>query len=273
MNAMLQLSVDVLSCSETVPKAAVEAAEMLMTECLNNDAISELDRCSLAREMASDGKWDAWTLVCSPPSGEMALSRSLSVLKAALADLPSSKKHLPALSAVRRIVAEVTVPSNVIDIVMGGVGAQILGLLKAYGTLNIPDKEALDHRLTAFADCMKVIMTAYQNLIASSTDDSQTAAFLSVVFEVWTSVIQFNGIPNQPSPNAGADSTLGRLSAQAIVHVARSSPVAFKTAVADLSEHARALLEFSVRAEMSGYAAAPTQAPAKKKLSLQGFTK
>jgi hypothetical protein len=99
------------------------------------------------------------------------------------------------------------------------------------------------------------------------------AAFLSVVFEVWTAVIQFNGLPNQPSPNSRADPTLGRLSAQAIVHVARSSPVAFKTSVAGLSDHGRALLEFSVRAEMNGYAAAPTQAPVKKKLSLKGFRK
>jgi hypothetical protein len=121
---------------------------------------------------------------------------------------------------------------------------------------------------------MKVVMSAYQNLVATGVDDTQMAAFLSVIFEVWTAVIQFNGLPNQPAPNAGADANLGRLSAQAIVHVARTSPVAFKTSVAEgLSDHGRALLEFSVRAEMSGYAAAPTQAPAKKKLSLQGFKK
>jgi len=274
VNAMLQLSVDILSFSDSIPQPTTEAAELLLTECLNNnDAVPDSARCSLAREMASDGKWEAWTLTCSPPGPDMALSHSLPLVKVALADLQSSKKHLPALSAVRRVISEVAVPSDAIDIIMGRVGAQVLGLLKAYGTMSIPDKDAVGHRLTAFADCMKVIMTSYQNLVASSTDESQMAAFLSVVFEVWTSVIQFNGLPNQPSPNRGADPTLGRLSAQAIVHVARSSPVAFKTSVAGLSEHGRALLEFSVRAEMSGYAAAPTHTPVKKKLSIQGFKK
>lgn len=273
VNAMVQLSIDVLSSMDTFPESTVQVAKLLMAECLNDEAVSDMARSTLAREMAAEGKWEPWILTCAPPAGVAALSQSLSVVKVALSDLHSSRAHLPALSAVRRVISEVVPPNDVVAIMMGGVGAQVLGLLQSYGTLSIPDKDAVDHRLTSFADCMKVIMAAYQNLVATSTDDSQMAAFLSVVFEVWTAVIQFNGLPNQPSPNSRADPTLGRLSAQAIVHVARSSPVAFKTSVAGLSDHGRALLEFSVRAEMNGYAAAPTQAPVKKKLSLKGFKK
>lgn len=274
VNAMLQVSVDILSYSSgEVPESATEAAKLLMTQCLNSEAVSESIRCELAREMATDGKWEAWMLACSPPNGDTAFSKSLPVVKVALADIQSPKTHLPALSAVRRVLSEVSPPNGVVAIAMAHVGAQVLGLLKAYGTLSIPGKEAVDHRLNAFADCMKIIMTSYQQLVASSVDDAQMTAFLSVVFEVLISAIQFNGLPNQPSPNAGADPTLGRLSAQAIVHVARTTPVAFKTSVAGLSDHGRALLEFSVRADMSGYATAPAPSPAKKKLSLQGFRK
>jgi hypothetical protein len=70
---------------------------------------------------------------------------------------------------------------------------------------------------------------------------------------------------------------LGRIAAQTIVHVARTTPACFKSCVALLTDIERALLEFAVRAELSGYATATTTAqsnePVKKKLSLQGFRK
>eukprot|EP00957_Ditylum_brightwellii_P107277 8185659-Ditylum_brightwellii.AAC.1 len=97
--------------------------------------------------------------------------------------------------------------------------------------------------------------------------------FLAVIFEVLMTIVRFNGLPNHPSRNVGADDSLGRMSAQAIVHVARSAPVAFKSAMAHLSPEDRSTLEMSVRADMSGYAAPKSTAPTKKKLNLKGFRK
>lgn len=273
VNAMLQLSVDIVSGSTTAPAPVIAAAELLLTECLDNDAIPISLHRELARQMATNGKYEAWALIVSHSSDGTALSHSLPQLKTTMSEVSVVKKHLPALTAIRRVINNINVPSHLVDIIMQGVGAQVLGLLKAYGTLSIPDKEAVDHRLNACADCMKVIMTAYQNLLANSAVESQMAAFLSVVIEVWTCVIAYNGLPNQASPQPGADPALGRLSAQAIVHVARLSPEAFKTCMATLSDQGRALLEFAVRADMSGYATTTTQAPVKKKLSLQSFAK
>ena len=270
VKAMLQLSVEILSGS-TAQEAVRKAAKLLMADCLSDDAIPVSLHRDMAREMAVDCQWEPWAIICSHSSNGQALSNSLAGVKAAMKDVRSVDKHLPALSAVRRVTQEVTVPSVLIDIVMQGVGAQVLGLLKAYGTLSIPAKEAQNNRITGCADSMKIIMIAYQNLL-SADNHVQLAAFLSVVFEALTSVIAYNGLPNQASPQPGADPTLGRLSAQAIVHVARTSPVAFKESMATLSDQGRALLEFSFRGEMNGYASV-TQAPVKKKLNLQGFTK
>jgi hypothetical protein len=270
VNAMLQLSFNILSGSSTVPEPVVEASGFLLTECLDNDSIPISLHRELAREMATAGKYKVWALICSHSSDGTALSHSLPELKMAMSEA-SFQKHLPALSAIRHVINEASVPSDRIDTIMRGVGAEVLGLLKAYGILSIADSATADHRLNACADCMKIIMTAYQNLTAGSADDSQIAAFLAVVFEVWTSVIAYNGLPNQVSPQPGADPILGRLSAQAIVHVARLSPVAFKTSMATLSDQGRALLEFAVRSDMNGYASTTTQIPVKKKLSLHGF--
>jgi hypothetical protein len=226
VKAMLQLSFNILSESSTVPEPVVEASGFLLTQCLDNDAIPISLHRELAREMATAGKYKAWALLCSHSSDGTALSHSHPELKTAMSD-SFLTRHLPALSAIRHVINEVNVPSNLIDIIMQGVGAQVLGLLKAYGTLSIADSAAADHRLNACADCMKIIMAAYPNLMATSGDNSQIAAFLSVVLEVWTSVIAYNGLPNQASPQSGADPILGRLSAQAIVHVARLSPYQF----------------------------------------------
>jgi hypothetical protein len=66
---------------------------------------------------------------------------------------------------------------------------------------------------------------------------------------------------------------LGKISAQAIMHVARTTPAAFKSSMGGLSDHARAILEFAVRSDMSGYVNTNTNAPAKKKLDLKSFKK
>ena len=105
VNAMVQLSIDVLSSVDTFPESTIKKAKLLMTECLSDNAVSDMARGALAREMASEGKWEAWTLVCAPPAGDTALSQSLSVVKVALSDLQFPKTHLSALSAVRSVIS------------------------------------------------------------------------------------------------------------------------------------------------------------------------
>jgi hypothetical protein len=107
----------------------------------------------------------------------------------------------------------------------------------------------------------------------SVRENEQLVAYLTVVFDLLVDVIHYNGLPNQSSPQPGANPLLGRLAAHSIVHVARNTPVAFKETVAGLtsSPNGRAILEFAVRAEMSGYAAVSGVAPPKKKLNLKSF--
>ena len=152
----------------------------------------------------------------------------------------------------------------------------IFSIFQAYGTLSNPSVELQSRRAAACADCMKIALASYQQF---STDFSEedTTEFLIVLFEVFIAVLRFNGLPNHPPPRGTlSDPSIGRMCAQAITHVARTTPVPFKASMSSgMSDHDRAVLEFAVRGEMSGYAVAtaPAPAPVKKKLSLKGFKK
>jgi len=267
VNAMLQLSIELLSKQQEVPKDLHQAGESILTDCLNNDAISAAKQRAIGLEMGSRGKWDAWAIICA--RSEAALSSSIEKAKEAVGDVRDSARHLATLSALRLVVQGAS--STTVGIVVKGAGAQVMSLLKGYGTLSLPTSDMKQHRTVVCADAMKILLVTYQQL--SSSEESLLVAFVSTLFDVWVEVIRFNGLPNQASPQAGADPTLGRIMAQAIVHVARTTPTAFKTSMTTLSDHSRAVLEFAVRADMSGYASSATQTTTKKKLSLKGYTK
>lgn len=268
VNAMVQFSIDLLSNGEE-PMLRVVAEGMLAT-CLRNDTTTKSRQENIALAMVRQGKWKAWAIICTRcPS---ALSKSIHVAREALADFQVPARHLGALDALRNILQGVDAgTSTVSDLVMKEAGSSCLRLFKAYATVSIPIKGFEANRMSVSTDVMKIIMTAYQSL--SVRENEQLVAYLTVVFDLLVDVIHYNGLPNQSSPQPGANPLLGRLAAHSIVHVARNTPVAFKETVAGLtsSPNGRAILEFAVRAEMSGYAAVSGVAPPKKKLNLKSF--
>ena len=139
------------------------------------------------------------------------------------------------------------------------------------------NEDMLLHRTAICADSMKIILLVYRHLSNAIDEESNMTAFLNLIFEVFLAVIRFNGLPNHPSPEKQyGDPGLGRICAQAILFVARTTPIPFKECVALLpNDHSeRTLLEFAVRAEMNGYVvAASTVEPIKKKLNLKSFQK
>ena len=268
VDAMLQLSMDVLS-NPNSPKAVAVGAESLLASCFATNGITPARQRMLARDMAKQGKWDAWCIVCG--RSQEALNTSIGIVAEALRDLTNFTRHSGALAALRTIVSTPTTNSTIVGIAMQRAGAEVIGLLKAHGTHAVPSKEAQSHRLSICGDSMKILMVAYNQL--APADESILTAFVTLVFECWIAIIQYNGLPNQASPQPGADAMLGKVSAQAIMHVARTTPAAFKSSMGGLSDHARAILEFAVRSDMSGYVNTNTNAPAKKKLDLKSFKK
>lgn len=134
--------------------------------------------------------------------------------------------------------------------------------------------DVLDYHLL----CDNLILSGYSSCLllqqfTCECSEDEVAKFLNVLFETFIAILRFNGLPNHPAPQGSlSDPSIGRMCAQAITHVARTTPAPFKACLSEMSEHDRAVLEFAVRADMSGYAAAAA-APAKKKLSLKGFKK
>ena len=270
VNAMLQFSIDLLSKGNE--QALQVVAEGMLATCLSNDAITKSRQENIALAMVRQGKWKAWAIIgIRCPS---ALSKSLHVARAALADFQNPGTHMGALEATRNIVQGVDATmSPVVGLVLKETGPSCLGLFKAYATVAIPIKDFETNRMVVCADVMKIIMIAFQSL--SGRENEELIAYLNVIFDLLVDVIHYNGLPNQASPQPGANPLLGRMAAHSIVHVARTTPVAFKETVAGFtsSPNGRAILEFAVRAEMSGYAAVAGVAPPKKKLNLKSFQK
>jgi hypothetical protein len=265
---MLLLSLDVIS-QATNPEGVRHAARALLATCFQTDAITLAKQRTLACDMAKQAKWDAWCAICI--RSDAALTKSIEIVAEALDDVLNVTRNVGAIAALRSIILAATIQSATVSIVMQGAGAQVIGIFIAYGTLSVPMKEALTHRLSICADSLKILMVSYNKL--SSADESLLIAFVTVVFECWVAIIQYNGLPNQVSPHPGADSALGKIAAQAIMHVARTTPTAFKASMGTLSDHARAVLEFAVRSDMSGYVNINSQTAVKKKLDLRSFQK
>jgi hypothetical protein len=163
-------------------------------------------------------------------------------------------------------------PKNLIGPIMNGVGAEVLSFFNMYGAQPAVSRAAQARRTTVCADAMKIVLLAFQQLLADTTPEPVFVAFLMVTFEYMLMILRYNGLPNHPPPRAESDPALGRMTAQAIVHIARTSPLNFKATLGSMTETNRAALEFAVRAEMTGYANATAQAQPKK-ISLKGFKK
>ena len=268
---MLPIVVDVLSTGKEVPRITSAAAGSLLKECLSHDAITPKEHSRIAVEMANSENWAAWTIVCGANDG-VAVDETMEVVKGFLLDSSRSSRQLAALKAVHTLVQNKPPPSPMLGRIVFAVGAEVLAVLQGFATLNVPT-DSQSHRTTACADAVKIVLVGYQQLVSDASPDEIITGFLLVLFETFIAVIRYNGLPNHPPPQSGSDPSLGRMCAQATLHAARTTPNPFKTCLASMADHDRAVLEFAVRAEMSGYAAPASQAPTKKKLSLKGFKK
>jgi hypothetical protein len=198
-------------------------------------------------------------------------TKSVSILQNTLRDPSKSKSHAAALLGIRLVLPNTTPRS--VGSLLYCIGADIVGLLYLYGTARLADFD-LKYRTSICTDAMKIVLLSYRQITIEESEEDVTT-FLSAIFGPFLAVIRFNGLPNHASPEVHGDAALGRICAQAILYVARTTPIPFKNCVALLStDHERQLLEFAVRAEMNGYVVAvPTVEPTKKKLSLKGFKK
>jgi hypothetical protein len=268
--AMVSLVLTLSSKEKTIPEVVKTAVRCLLSECLGHEAITLKEQSSIALVMARAREWDSWSVIIRVNDGVAAKS-SFSIVQSVLLDASRPDEQLAAVAALKGLLQNIAPPSALVGRVVCAIGAEILAVFQAYGTLNVL-KEAHSYRTTACADCMKIALIACQQL-GSDALEAEMTGFLVVLFQSFIAVLRFNGLPNHPPPQPNADPAIGRMCAQAITHVARTAPVPFKSSMAGLADHERVVLEFAVRAEMSGYVNAAAQAPAKKKLSLKGFKK
>ena len=241
----------------------------LLECCMKFPGIGVKEKSAVAVALVEAGDWDAWSTVARCDDGSAA-GQSLKAIQGILLDSNKPEQQIAAINHLSSLLQTVSPPSPLAGRVTYSVGAEILSVFQAYGNQNVL-KRIQPERTKTCANCMKISLVAYHQFASDAGEDG-LLSFLSVMFQAFIAIIRYNGLPNHPPPQVGSDPAIGRMCAQAILHVARTTAAPFKACVASMADHDRAVLEFAVRAEMSGYAiAAP--APAKKKLSLKGFQK
>ena len=271
VKAILPLVMQVLSNKKMPSDKIKTASSSLLKACLAHESVTVNEQSAIATEMAKTGKWDTWAVVCSVNEGRAA-GKSLEVVQSRLVESSRTDQQLAALGAVRELVQSTSSPSPLLGRIVFAVGAEVLGILQAYATLDVPS-QAQSQRATVCAKCMKIAVVAHQQLQSDAAEDNIVTGFLIVLFEAFIAVLRFNGLPNHPPPQSQSDPALGRMCAQATLHIAKTTPAPFKTCMASMVEHDRAVLEFAVRGEMSGYATSAAPEAVKKKISLAGFKK
>jgi hypothetical protein len=267
VKAMLPLA---MSLSMQTEELVSSAAQELLEECLKHESATMSEIAQITSRLANQRNWTAWLSVVKISDGITA-QESLLEIEKALLNPSSVEEQLEALGTVRVLIQNSPPPNALTGRILSAVGAEILSVFEGYGTLSDRSVELQSKRVAACADCMKVALASYQQFSADFSD-GDTTEFLVVLFETFITILRFNGLPNHPPPQGIlSDPSIGRMCAQAITHIARTTPIPFKGSVGSMSEHDRAVLEFAVRGEMSGYAVATAPAPVKKKLSLKGF--
>lgn len=239
----------------------------VLTVCLQSGKVSLGAQKHAAKELALAKSWDHWTDFASLGNDEV-VADSVPLLQECLSNQTNLSSQLEALSATSKLLQRATSAAGSLFFALGG---ECMVMFYKYGSCQI-NMAAREFRTQACAESMKVLLLAFQYL---STSDEDLIPFLQLFFEALSAVLRYNGIPNHPSPpnSPFADPTLGRLCAQAMLHVARATPDPFKQLLTMLPKSTRVLVEFSVRAEMNGYVATPQQQQrqAPKKISLTGF--
>jgi hypothetical protein len=248
----------------------------LLKQCVTHESVSVSEHSLIALSLAKARDWGTWSVIVKVKDG-IAAEKSLIEVEQTLLNPSYVGEQLTVLAAIRGLIQSSPPPNLLVGRVVAALGAEILSVFQAHGTLANSSKEMQSHRATACADCLKIALAAYQQFSADGTEED-VSQYLMVLFEAFIAVIRFNGLPNHPPPQGSfSDVSIGRMCAQAITHVARTTPIPFKSCVSTMVDVDRAVLEFAVRAEMTGYATvtstASAAAPVKKKLNLQGFKK
>ena len=248
------------------------ASLSLLKACCTETMMSHEEWGQIATFTAAHGLWDAWAVVCSSLPPGYGIKCSIEAIKASLGDLESGPRHTASLIALRTaLVSAGAEDPSLLCFVLQSVGCEILQLLRAYGVRILDGSGFDENRVTVCTESVKVNVMAFQYLTSISTEEDKLISFISTLFEVLVENIRMNGLPNHPSGNVGADETIGRMCAQVFVHVARTTPMVFKSTMTVISPESRTVLEAAVRADMSGYAA--PQRETKKKISLKGFVR
>lgn len=273
VKAMLSLVVSLSTTkTEKVSESVSLATQELLQACLKHESASVAELSAITTELAKSRNWTAWLPIVKINDG-IAAEESLLEVEKALLNPSSIDEQLEAMGAIRGLIQHTPPPNLLTGRILSAVGAEILSLFQEYGTLSNQAPELQSRKVAACADGMKIAMGSFQQFAANFSDE-ETTEFLIMLFEVFIAVLRFNGLPNHPPPQGSlSDPNIGRMCAQAITLVARSTPIPFKASMGGMSDHDRAVLEFAVRGEMSGYAVATAAAPVKKKLILKGFKK
>ena len=272
VKVMLSLAISLSTQTEKSSKLISSAAQELLEDCLKHKSATMTELVGVTTRLAKQKNWSAWLSIVKINDG-IAAQDSLLEIERALLNPSSVEEQLEALGTISSLVLSSPPPNPLTGRMLSALGAEILSVFEGYGTLSDQSVKLQSKRLAACADCMKVALASYQQF-SSDCPDGDTTEFLIMLFEVFIAILRFNGVPNHPPPQGAlSDPSIGRMCAQAITHIARTTPIPFKASMGGMSEHDRAVLEFAVRGEMSGYAVAAAPAPVKKKLSLKGFKK
>lgn len=233
--------------------------------------MQEEEKLQYLQQTATDCNWDAWEVVSLELKYSPPMFQCFNTIQDVLANFDDPDEQYAALSVISKLVGTGT-KNDWIGPVMKSVGPDILNLLKYYGGSEVGSSH--DKRVPICALAAKTIMIAFQYMNSQEeSEESDIVNYLCLIFHYLVTVIMYNGLPNQPRANPGADVSLGRVSAQCFVQIVRIAPGAFKNSMASLEAQDRAVVELAVRAEMSGYAT-PKAAPAasKVKLNFKAFT-
>jgi hypothetical protein len=270
--ALVQLVMALLKESSE-PEEDIKAAYVsLLRACCEESMMSQEEWGQIANYCATHGFWDAWAVVCSTLPPGYGIKCSIDAIRTSLGDLQSGLRHTAALVALRDTLHDASSEDpSLLCFVLQSVGCEILQLLRAYSVRILSGRGFDEHRVTVCAESVKVNIMAFQYLNSVSKEEGKFVSFISALFGILVESVSFNGLPNHPSGKDGADETIGRLCAQVFVHVARTTPVQFKSTMALIAPESRTVLEAAVRADMSGYAA--PQRETKKKINLKGFVR
>ena len=224
----------------------------------------------LAEEFARQGKWCLWSDIASVDDFSLAGPSSELVADRILHAPPEEK--LVIIHKVFRLVQDNSSSSLLVRRLVGSLGPELQTIMLQYGISEVSDGNKL-FRQRIFTESIRFWSVVLQRLSSEvNIEEEIVAVLLGTIFNTILPVLRFNGLPRHPRPNPDSDDALGRLSAQFILKAAKLVPSSFKQCVLELSENDRQLLEYSLRAEMTGYENShqSTGGP-KKKLNMSGF--